>query len=119
MKHMHNHKVEIKIVSETVAKPETETPAEKPEKPATPEQKPEVPMKDVTEAKPVQKPVEQTEVSPSKLYTVVAGDNLWKIAKKELGDGTKWINIYEDNKSQIANPNQISIGQKLVINKAA
>ncbi len=109
----------IKIVSETVAKPETETPAEKPEKPATPEQKPEVPMKDVTEAKPVQKPVEQTEVSPSKLYTVVAGDNLWKIAKKELGDGTKWINIYEDNKSQIANPNQISIGQKLVINKAA
>ncbi len=106
----------IKIVSEAAAKPET---AEKPEVPAVPEQKPEVPMKDLTEAKPVQKPVEQTEVSPSKLYTVVAGDNLWKIAKKELGDGTKWTNIYEDNKKQIANPNKISIGQKLVIDKVA
>lgn len=106
----------IKIVSEPVAKPETEAPAEKPE---TPAQKPEVPAKDVKPAKPVQKPAEQKDVPAAKMYTVVAGDNLWKIAKKELGDGTRWTNIYEDNKNVISNPNKISIGQKLVINKVA
>ena len=48
-------------------------------------------------------------------YTVVAGDNLWKIAKKTLGDGSKWNVIYEANKPQIKDPNMIYVGQKLKI----
>lgn len=48
-------------------------------------------------------------------YTVVSGDTLAKIAKKTLGDSTKWRDIYEVNKSAIKNPNQIYVGQKLVI----
>ncbi len=51
------------------------------------------------------------------LYTVVSGDYLWKIAKNLLGDGTKWVKIYEDNKDQIADPDRIYIGQKLVVNR--
>lgn len=44
-------------------------------------------------------------------YTVQAGDSLWKIAKAQLGDGAKWNTLYELNKSSIANPNQIQVGQ--------
>lgn len=48
-------------------------------------------------------------------YTVVKGDNLWKIAKKQLGDGTRYIEIYKLNKNIIKNPGRIQIGQKLVL----
>lgn len=36
-----------------------------------------------------------------KTYTVKPGDCLWNIAKKELGDGSKYTLIYEANKSVI------------------
>lgn len=46
-------------------------------------------------------------------YTVKAGDNLSKIAKKY---NTTWQKIYEDNKAIIgSNPNLIKPGQKLII----
>lgn len=48
-------------------------------------------------------------------YTVVKGDCLWTIAKKQLGDGTRYIEIYKLNKNTIKNPDLISIGQKLVL----
>lgn len=44
-------------------------------------------------------------------YTVKAGDYLILIAKKELGDGNKWRQIYELNKDQIKDPNLIYPGQ--------
>lgn len=37
----------------------------------------------------------------SKTYTVKSGDTLWGIAKKQLGDATKWKTIYNKNKSVI------------------
>ena len=94
----------IKIVSEPVENPETTVPEEttEPEKPVEPE---------------VEAPKTEAEVSPTKLYTVVAGDSLWKIAQKELGNGSKWKQIYEANKKQISNPNRIYVGQELVINQ--
>ncbi len=48
-------------------------------------------------------------------YKVKAGDNLSKIAKEQLGDSTKWKEIYEANKDVISNPNIIYVGQELVI----
>ena len=46
-------------------------------------------------------------------YTVVAGDNLSKIAKKFYGDANKWKKIFEANKDTIKNPDLIKIGQVL------
>lgn len=52
----------------------------------------------------------------TKTYKVVKGDSLWKIAKAQYGDGSKWSTIYNANKSVIgANPDKIKPGQKLVI----
>lgn len=36
-----------------------------------------------------------------KKYTIVSGDTLWNIAKKKLGNGTRWKEIYNANKSVI------------------
>ena len=48
-------------------------------------------------------------------YTVVKGDSLWSIAKKHLGSGARWVEIYEANKDIIKNPNAIYTGQLLNI----
>jgi nucleoid-associated protein YgaU len=44
-------------------------------------------------------------------YTVVAGDTLSKIAKREYGDASQWKRIYEANKDTIKNPDLIYPGQ--------
>ncbi len=44
-------------------------------------------------------------------YTVVAGDTLSKIAKREYGDASQWRRIYEANKDDIKNPDLIYPGQ--------
>ncbi|HEX6053824.1 MAG TPA: LysM peptidoglycan-binding domain-containing protein [Gemmatimonadaceae bacterium] len=48
-------------------------------------------------------------------YTVVAGDTLSKIAKREYGDAAKWQKIYEANKDTIKNPDLIYPGQTFKI----
>lgn len=50
-----------------------------------------------------------------KTYTVVSGDCLWKIAKKILGDGNRWREIYNLNTDKISNPNVIQPGQVLTL----
>ncbi|MEY8357079.1 LysM peptidoglycan-binding domain-containing protein [Lachnospiraceae bacterium 54-53] len=49
----------------------------------------------------------------AKTYTVVKGDSLWAIAKKQLGNGSRWQEIYNLNKDKISNPNLIYPGQVL------
>ena len=49
----------------------------------------------------------------ARTYTVVAGDSLSKIAKRELGDANKWKAIYEANRDSIKNPDLIHPGQVL------
>jgi nucleoid-associated protein YgaU len=50
-----------------------------------------------------------------KTYTVVAGDTLSKIAKREYGDAAKWHRIYDANKDTIKNPDLIYPGQTFKI----
>jgi len=45
--------------------------------------------------------------------TVKTGDSLSAIAKRELGDASRWREIYELNKGQINNPDLIFPGQQL------
>jgi nucleoid-associated protein YgaU len=54
-------------------------------------------------------------VSEPRIYTVVAGDSLSKIAKREYGKASLWPRIFEANKDQIKNPDLIHPGQKLRI----
>ena len=49
--------------------------------------------------------------TPETTYTVKAGDCLWNIAKKQLGDGTKYKEIAQKN--GISDPNKIYPGQVL------
>lgn len=46
-----------------------------------------------------------------KTYEVKKGDTLSLIAKKYLGDSTRWRELYERNKDIISNPNRIKVGQ--------
>ena len=64
----------------------------------------------------VQKPPRETTSAPKAAnYTVKSGDCLWNIAKKQLGDGSRWKEIYELNKDKIKNPNLIYSGQSLTM----
>lgn len=51
-------------------------------------------------------------------YTVVAGDTLSKIAKREYGDASQWHRIFEANKDTIKNPDLIYPGQTFKIPNA-
>jgi nucleoid-associated protein YgaU len=48
-------------------------------------------------------------------YTVVSGDSLSRIAKREYGDAQKWRQIYEANREHIKDPDLIYPGQVLTI----
>ncbi len=54
-----------------------------------------------------------TETVSGEKYTVVKGDNLWKIAVKAYGDGYKWTQIAKANK--LVNPNIIHPGNVLTL----
>ncbi|MFI3227743.1 MAG: 5'-nucleotidase C-terminal domain-containing protein [Clostridia bacterium] len=49
------------------------------------------------------------------IYTIIAGDNLWKIAKNMLGSGDRYNEIFVANQDIIKNANLIYIGQEIVI----
>ena len=51
----------------------------------------------------------------AKTYTVKPGDTLSKIAKAHLGDANAYMKIFELNKDQLTNPDQIKPGQVLKI----
>jgi nucleoid-associated protein YgaU len=66
------------------------------------------------------KPSDEEDQDKTKLptkYTVKQGDNLWKISKAHYGTGYKWVVIASVNK--ISDPDQIFVGSKLNIPKAA
>jgi nucleoid-associated protein YgaU len=60
--------------------------------------------------------MEPRNITPAgKTYTVVKGDSLSKIAKREYGDVLEWKKIYEANKDVIDDPDLIEPGQNLII----
>jgi nucleoid-associated protein YgaU len=60
-------------------------------------------------------PAPKPAASAPRTYTVVAGDNLSKIAKKFYGDAAKWKSIFEANRDTVKNPDLIHPGQVLKI----
>ena len=69
-----------------------------------------------TPTAPVEQPQRETSEAPQQsAYTVKSGDCLWNIAKKYLGDGSRYNEIYELNKDKITNPNLIYPGQVLTL----
>jgi phage protein D len=53
--------------------------------------------------------------SASTTHTVAKGDTLWGIAATYLGDGARYMEIYNANTDKISNPNIIYPGQVLTI----
>lgn len=48
-------------------------------------------------------------------HTVAKGDTLYKLARQYYNDQARWKDIYEANRAEMGNPNQIRVGQRLVI----
>lgn len=58
---------------------------------------------------------ETMEQKDSNMYTVVKGDNLWKIAEANYGNGAKYKLIFEANQPMIKDEDEIYPGQVLRI----
>ena len=48
-------------------------------------------------------------------HTVESGDSLWKVAEAKLGDGNRYMEIFEANKPMLSDPDEIYPGQVLRI----
>lgn len=56
-----------------------------------------------------------TAEAESRMYTVVKGDTLSKIAKEQYGDANQYMKIFEANKPMLSHPDKIYPGQVLRI----
>lgn len=54
-------------------------------------------------------------IGDTRFHTVAKGDTLWAVAKKEYGDGSKYMVIYEANTPMLGHPDKIYPGQVLRI----
>ena len=52
---------------------------------------------------------------PPRLYTVRSGDSLSRIAQEQLGDASRWPEIFDLNREVITDPDRISPDQVLVL----
>jgi LysM repeat protein len=52
---------------------------------------------------------------PARIYAVLAGDTLSKIAKQFYGDAAQYQKIFEANRDQLKDPDKIQVGQKLKV----
>jgi nucleoid-associated protein YgaU len=52
---------------------------------------------------------------PARIYEVVSGDTLSKIAKKFYGDAAQYQKIFQANTDQLKDPDKIQVGQKLKV----
>jgi len=54
-------------------------------------------------------------VGGGRTHVVSKGDTLYSLARRYYNDQRRWRDIYEANRSSIADPNMIRVGQTLVI----
>lgn len=73
------------------------------------------PVTATTNTASVAAPRPATTAPQKRTHTVVKGDCLWNIAKKYLGKGARWPEIYNLNKDKIKNPNLIYPGQVFIL----
>jgi len=73
-------------------------------------------LDDITADFPV---ISSTKTSAAQTYTVKAGDTLSKISKQFYGSTTDYMRIFNANKDQLKDPDQIKVGQELKIPPAA
>ena len=64
---------------------------------------------------PVDASLQQHAASSARLYKVKAGDTLSKISKEFYGSPNQYMKIFEANKDQLTNPDNIKVGQELKI----
>ncbi len=69
------------------------------------------------DTRPAESPPPAPEPTPLKTYTVQAGDNLTRIARKVYGpDGSqRWRDIYQANRHVLDSPDDLQVGQVLTI----
>ncbi|HUQ84955.1 MAG TPA: LysM peptidoglycan-binding domain-containing protein [Candidatus Limnocylindrales bacterium] len=110
-------KIQVKKVESPTAKP---TEVEKPTDKSTPKS---VALKSISptaveqQAKPTENHTAKSqEIKQGDSYVAAAGDNLWSIADKAYKSGYNWVDIARANK--LSNPNDVKIGQKLLLPKA-
>ncbi|MBB6431155.1 LysM peptidoglycan-binding domain-containing protein [Algisphaera agarilytica] len=63
--------------------------------------------------------VSQKKATPRTTYTVQAGDNLTRIAARELGDGERWDDLLEANRDQLESPELLQVGMVLKLPTAS
>lgn len=51
----------------------------------------------------------------ARIVEVLRGETLWGVAKRTLGSGPRWIDIYEANKDVVPDPNYVAPGTVLTI----
>lgn len=71
--------------------------------------------KDVPDFSNVKGGSSSTAPTGQKVYVVVSGDSLSKIAQREYGNANQWNRIYEANRDILKDPDKIFPGQKLRI----
>lgn len=64
---------------------------------------------------PVLQPTDGQATAKQRSVVVAKGDSLWSIAKQHLGDPERWPEIYDLNRDQIDNPDEIDIGWVLAL----
>lgn len=57
----------------------------------------------------------EADADENMFHTVEKGDTLWAVAEKALGDGSKYMEIFEANKPMLSDPDKIYPGQVLRI----
>ena len=64
-----------------------------------------------------EEPGPEKKVTPlrKRTHIVQKGDNLWKLAKKYYGDGSKWQIIHEANKAIIRRTTALKVGLEIII----
>ncbi len=53
--------------------------------------------------------------APPVYHVVGEGTTLWAVAEKYLGDGSRYMEIFEANRPMLKDPNVLTVGQKLKI----